>query len=289
MTAVRIIQTENGPVFPVCDLVENIGYSRSAATKALSRHKKMFNGLTCSQPIDTATRGIQQVKCLNEEGVRQFILLLTPSEEENPELCRRVELFKAQQLGKQAPPIPGIIPPVMGPDPLADALNRHADIADILIDRYDYPAETARKLAMAAVVQEVGDAAMIYKGPAMLTAPDEVLVKPAKCDPSSACFMDEADPDFEKYFSLRKVAQYTNLTEDRARNILEKTGLLHWANGIWHLTPIGQQFGKVFTTYPLAPHRMTPNKMIRWSPEAIERVKAYVSAGQSQLVESTSG
>lgn len=283
----RIIQTGAGPVVPIVDIAAGIGYTRSAISKMIKRYPEAFNGLSVIQPVETGNRGVQHMICLTREGVDQLLVRLEPASTTKPELREKVQALKERAFSSRPAALPAPQPVT---SPLIDSLNRNADIADILVDRYNYQPEVARSLAMAAVVEECGESALVFKGPAMLPAPKAEETVPAlPATTCSQCIMSEADPDFEKFFSLRKVAEYTGLQEDRARNILEKTGLLHWEHGIWHLTQVGKQFGKVFTTYPLAPHRMTEKKMIRWSPEAIERVKAYVSAGQSQLVEPTSG
>lgn len=280
----RIIQTADGPVVPIVDIAAGIGYTRSAISKMLKRYPEAFNGLSVIQPVETGSRGVQHMICLTREGVDQLLIRLEPASTTKPELREKVQALKDRAFSNHHEA------PLAATTPLIDSLNRNADIADILVDRYNYQPEVARSLAMAAVVEECGGPALIFKGPAMLSAPKaEESVPALPLMSCSKCIMSEADPEFEKYFSLRKVAEYTGLQEDRVRNILEKSGLLHWEHGIWHLTQVGKQFGKVFTTYPLAPHRMTEKKMIRWSPAAIERVKTYVSAGQAQLVESTSG
>jgi hypothetical protein len=267
---------------PLVDIVDNIGYTRSAATKTISRHPEMFEGLKTFQSIDTPGRGKQQGTCLTEEGARRFLMLLSPSSTTKPELRQKIEEFKIQCLNKAvSAPVPAVTGQPPRGDPLAEALRHHADIADILIARYGYKEEVARGLAMAAVVEEVGDPALIYKGPAALpAAPEErKALECENCNGSLGMF----DPDYEKYFSARKIAKFTGVTEDQVRNILEKEGLISWAHGITSLTMLGRQFGKVFITFPEWPHRTYEQKNIRWSNAAVERVKAHMM-GQTALV-----
>jgi hypothetical protein len=278
----------------VIDIVENIGYSRSAVTKAIRRHPGVFKGLTISQPVDTRTRGEQQCKCLNEEGIKQLIMLMEPGAQSNPDLYERVEAFKARVLRES--PVPAPVAMALPEDQphstvsLKASLLHHADIADILIERWGYSEETARRLAMAAVVEEVGDEAAIFKGPAMLpaAAPEEgTPATAAEENPKCRdCIMLEADPDFDRYFSLEKVAAMCAITKVQAQNILEKQDLIAIRIGVIHLTRLAEslEIGRVFTHYPLAPHRMNPKKIIRYSPKAIERVKAALQAQQAPLI-----
>jgi len=166
----------------------------------------------------------------------------------------------------------GNAPTVPKQDPLLDSLNRNADIAEILISRYEYDAKVARSIAMANVVNEVGDAALPWKGPAALPVPDTIPTLP-----------DEADPDFEKYFSLKKMCEMCRSTRDEVVNILEKERIISYTNGIWHLTGLGQQFGKTFRTYPLYPHRMMAKIHIRYSPAAINIIRGRLASKQTVL------
>lgn len=281
---IRIIESEIGPVIPALDIAKNIGYTRSAITKAMERGKKkdkaLFNGLTAYPRIETK-HGIQPVLCLTPVGIDRLISILDPPSKSKAELCERIAAFRKSALSKSTDKsIHETIP--AAPDLIIMSLNRNADIAEILINRYDYDPVVAHNLAMTNVVNEVGDIALPWKGPAALPAPDLFPVAEHRRWPEPA-LPPEADPDFDRYFSLRKIAEIVKESEDRVRNILEKEGLLSYSNTIWHLTRVGEQFGKVFTTYPLWPHRMTEKKNIRWSPAAIERVRIHLSAGQTQL------
>ena len=282
---IRIIESEIGPVIPALDIAENIGYTRSAITKAMDRGKKedktLFNGLIAYPRIETK-HGVQPVLCFSPAGIDRLLGLLEPSPKSKAELCERIEAFRTSALlrstGKPDPETDK-------PDPLIAALNRNADIAEILITRYDYDPTVAHSIAMNNVANEVGEAALPWKGPALLpdAEPQEDLRKDLpqceKCNGSLGTF----DPDYDRYFSVRKIAKFTEQSEDRVRNILEKEGLTSWAHGITSLTVLGRQFGKVFITYPEWPHRTYEQKNIRWSPAAVERIRVHLSAGQTHL------
>jgi len=280
---VRVLPSEIGPVIPVVDIISNIGYSRSSVTKALNRHPDMFKGLTTFQPIDTR-RGSQQGQCLNGAGVRNLILLLQPSAESKPDLRARVEAFKAEQYGKleetEKAPVP---------DLLESSLLHYGRIGNILIKEWECPADVARRLAMAAVVEECGESAVRFRGP-FLGEPAKT-VPPALPAPGQAMdsSIEAPDPDFERYFSMQKVAEMCQCSRNEAVNILEKEGVIAYANGIWHLTRLGEQFGKAFPTYPLFPQRLTRKMMIRYSPAAVNLVRGRLNTTQTALPAARAG
>ena len=279
LTTPRVLPSPIGPVIPAVDVARNIGYSRSALTHAMSKNKPLFNGLKISMEIETA-RGAQQGTCLNSEGVAQLLSVLSPSGTSKSELKERLDAYREKVFGGKA------MLPAAGPDSLTVSLQKQADIADILITKWGRDPEAVRRLCMAAVIEECGDA-IRYRG--LFTCEDKTPLLPSPEGTRCAdCIMAEADPDFEKYFSRQKVADMTGTTYDQVGNILEGQGILTYANGTYHLTKFGETSGtgKVFTHYPLAPHRMTPKKMIRFSNIAVERVRAHLSAGQSKLASS---
>jgi hypothetical protein len=291
LDAVRILETGIGPVIPVVDIIKNIGYNRSAITKTMNRHPKMFKGLTISQRIDTPTRGKQPFLCMNEKAIRNLILLMEPSSISKPELCERVDAFKAatfRKIGAIEEPV-AIAPLAPQQDPLKDALIQNADIADIMIERFGYSPDIAHRIAMTNVINEVGEKAVPWKGPALLTGPEDeenkitqVAATCADCVGSIA----RPDPEYEKFFSYRKLADYMNLTEAEVKEIMKKEGLLSWSNGSYHPTMLATKdgrYGRAFVTYPEWPHRTYERKNIRWSPVALSMIRAHIS-GQSTLV-----
>lgn len=73
----RALPSSIGTVIPVVDIAENLGYSRSAITKAIERNKELFEGLTSSETLPT-TGGNQTFLCINNTGTERLILLLRP-------------------------------------------------------------------------------------------------------------------------------------------------------------------------------------------------------------------
>lgn len=273
----RTIPSDIGPVIPIIDIVENIGYSRSAVTKTLKRHEAFFIGLTSSQSIDTR-RGPQYAKCLNAEGVRRLIMLLDPSAKTNPELFKRVESFKLsvlENLGESPIPVssPASLQGNQFQDPVLGSLRKNAERAKVLVSDYKYPEETALRLAMEAVVQECGDEARQFKGPA--TAP--ALPAPVQED------LPPADPDFERYHSLEKLSTYCQCSSKEAHRILEDEHVIECVNKIWRLTRYGERYGKMFECMPFFPHSRARRWMIRYHPDAVQLVRGKLMGMQLPL------
>ena len=271
---VRIIESEIGPVIPLVDIADQLHYTSSGLRKVVGRHPGTFQAEKVFIPIPTA-RGPQKGWCLTRKGMEDLILLISPGSGTKAGLLeKRVEKFH------MGPAVPALSSPQS--DPVITYLKRNAEIADILVKGYGYTEEVAHRLAMQDAVNKHGEVLAPFKAPALLPAADPQ--EPVAYEHCESCLIKEEDPDFDRYFSLRKIAEITHESEDRVRNILEKEGLLSYHHGVWHLTTLGQKFGKVFTHYPLFPHRLTKKNMIRWSPAAIERVKVHLSAGQTSLV-----
>lgn len=264
---IRVIDSEIGPVIPVVDICELIGYSRSSLDRAIKGHTEKISPCQTFVTLPSSG-GPQRFMCLNRKGMDYLFMIIHPSKSKMS-LDELLE-FRMATLARLGAEPPTLAEHQQG-SALKDALIRNADIADVLIERYKYNPDTARSLAMAAVVEEVGEPAKPYRGPAMLPPPALPAGEMA----------DMADPDFDRYFPLKKVAEMTRQTEDRVRNIFEIAGILAFANGIWHLTKLGEDFGKVFVYYPLYPHRMIEKKTIRYGPAAVDLVRRM--SGQTEL------
>ena len=273
---IRIIEQNNDFWFPLVDLATAWGLNPNTLYQLIARNGRKFRNrvsdvhVTCTPSEDEL-----EYKSVNEQGFYVLLGAVNTDRLKNPAAAAAIdrfqywvpELIQKYRKGQAIANLPA-------DNPLAAALTRHADIADILIARYGYKPEIARKLAMQAVVTEQGENAIIYRGPALLPAPEPEALP---VEPTGA------DPDFDKYFSLTKVAEFCKCTTDQARNILEKERVLDNSNGIWHLTRYGEGFGKVFIINPQYPHRLTERKTIRYNPEAVELVRKHMAAGQSEL------
>jgi hypothetical protein len=260
----RILESPIGPVIPIVDITRQIGYSRSGATRVIERHAGSFVGLTAT--VSTKTRaGTRPTKCLTQKGIEEFIRFLAPDPVLYPDLAERVRQFKARAFGEAAQSAPAL-PPAQ-PDEIVTALMVYADRADTLINRWGYKPEVARSLCMAAAVEKYPDLVSI-RGPA--TADSTVLELPEKTgDTPIDTELPKADPDFERYFPLSKIAEMCKCDEDVARRILEDEGIIGFANRHTTLSTRSslEDFGKVFTCYPYFPHRMTPRGHIRYNSD----------------------
>ncbi|MGA9622055.1 hypothetical protein [Methanoregula sp.] len=264
---IRVIENNGDVWIPISDLANAWGIDRSTPDKMVARNPQVFDGVSATV-LDKAST---PMSCVNERGLyllmgkistgrlkdKEARAAVTRFQRWFPELIQR---YRKREIGEVASH--------PASDLLIASLHRNADIAEILIARYAYDAQVARSIAMANVVNEIGDAALPWKGPAALT------------DPS---LPDDADPDFEKYFSLKKICEMCRITRDEVVNILEKERIIAYTNGIWHLTGLGQQFGKTFRTYPLYPHRMMSKMNIRYSPAAINIIRGRLVSKQTEL------
>ena len=91
----------------------------------------------------------------------------------------------------------------------------------------------------------------------------------------------KADPDYEKYFSFRKLAQFCQCEEKDARKILIDEGVIAYTHLV--LTKYGERFGRLFTVTPEAPHRTYEEIRIRYSPDAVQLVRGKLASTQMRL------
>ena len=77
---VRVIQSDIGPVIPVVDIADMIGYSRGAITKAIKEHEGKMSPCKTFIPLPTSG-GSQQFLCLNRTGVDYLLVFIHPSKD----------------------------------------------------------------------------------------------------------------------------------------------------------------------------------------------------------------
>ena len=258
----RIIETEAGPVVPVMDIARQMGCSRTTISNIMRRHPSLFRTTTSSEGLQTPS-GKQKHTCIAKSAVEDLISHLRPLNHDD--LPARIDTFRASQIRKNA-----------APPALSDVLKRHADAADTLIDRWNYKPEVARSLAMTAAVEEC-PALLPYRGPASLPA-NEPLALPAPVSELPA-----ADPDYDRYFSLRKLAEFCQCEQKDARKILVDEGVVAYQNNHLILTKYGERFARLFTVMPEAPHRTYTEIRIRYSPEAVQLVRGKLFGIQTHL------
>jgi len=290
----RIIDSDIGPVIPVGDVCALVGYSRSAATRLINRpsNAPSFAGLTINQTIKGAS-GSRTLLCLTEEGVRRFLKAMCPDETTRPQLAKRIAQFRAETFDRDMIlPAPPRAPPTDEENKIVTILSDAADVADVLHDRWEYPKDVARRLAMQDAVNKHPGLLDPFKGPAVLSSQEDsaVLALPAPAaeipQRCKECIVLEADPDYDRTFTTGKIAEMVKQPEVWVRTVLEKDGLLIFVNKSMHLTTLAQklEMGKIFTYYPQAPHNWAERKGIRWYPKAIERIRAVLVAQQAPLI-----
>lgn len=74
----RVLPSNIGPVMPVVDIADMLGYSRSAITKAIKDHEGKMSPCKTFLPLPTPG-GNQQFLCLNRTGVDYLLLFIHPS------------------------------------------------------------------------------------------------------------------------------------------------------------------------------------------------------------------
>lgn len=74
----RVLSSDIGPVMPVVDIADMLGYSRSAITKAIKDHEGKMSPCKTFLPLPTLG-GNQQFLCLNRTGVDYLLLFIHPA------------------------------------------------------------------------------------------------------------------------------------------------------------------------------------------------------------------
>lgn len=97
---IRLIQSNIGPVIPVIDLADKIGYSRSSLSNIIDKNAELFEGFTIYETLET-NGGPQRFLCVNSTGADRLILLMKPSKNRR-EIFERVEAFRAHAFGQLA-------------------------------------------------------------------------------------------------------------------------------------------------------------------------------------------
>jgi len=148
-----------------------------------------------------------------------------------------------------------------------DIINHYLDIADIAIFRSDVPKDIAHAQAWALANTETKlDLTMTISS--YIKAQSTVQLQlPAASH--------EDIVNYDKHFSITKVASALKLPIDKVRNVLESLNIIYFENGIWKLTSHGEQYGKMFMVTPGYPYRTTQKCYIKYNPLLIDLLKKY--------------
>jgi hypothetical protein len=256
----RIIESPIGPVVPVADIARQFGRERSTITRILNKpaNKALFAGCLSTQRIATKA-GSRPCVCITKTGMEELISHLRPINQDN--LPERIGKFRETLMKRSTVPA------------LSDVLTEYGKRARALANEWDVDITVARKVLMAAAVEKYTDLAPCR---ALIPANSSPLELPEKTGSnSSEPELPKADPDFERYYSLEKLAEYCQCSSDTARNILEKKRVIERVNGIWRLTMKGMQepYGKMFPHMPWYPHLLVLKWAIRYHPNAVQLVR----------------
>ena len=234
----------------------------------------------------TTPGGYQQFTCITTEGMIGLFLPVFLARSKRKEVQDRIVEFRRWavntfqpgwesrnhihiQQGTQNVPTQAI-----------DIVNANLDIAEIAIKRSGVPKEVAHGYAWALAAEQTGMELNVYasfiknqnhpedRAIPKLALPDKTGNETVLVDP-------EQKADYERHFSLTKVAEIVKQPVDKVRNVLEKIGLIYHENGIWHLTKRGQEFGKNFMVYPGYPYSTHQRSYIKYNPDAIKVMRAY--------------
>jgi len=262
----HIIDSPIGPVIPVDEVAKHIGYSRSAVSNTINNpeNRALFAPFISSVRVK-GTGGYRTRLCITKAGMEELIAHhLRPINRDN--LPARIGKFREAMVKRSADPAP------------SDILTEYGKQARALATEWGVDITVARKVLMAAAVEECPK---LTPCRALIPANSAVLELPEKTGPnSSELELPQADPDFERYYSLEKLADYCQCSRDTARNILEDEKIIERVNGIWRLTKKGldpeHPYGKMFPHMPWYPHLLSVKWAIRYHPNATHFIRGKI-------------
>ena len=222
----RVIPSAIGPVIPVVDIAENLGYTRSSITNTITKNKELFEGFTSNEALPTIG-GIQVFLCMNSTGIERLILLLRPMKN-RAELCQRVESFRAKAFGKLAEQKVGPAPP--NPDA---ALKASLSTARLLATETGGDLAAFQRIALEKC--GLGDWA-----PALSTVPKH------------------GEPG---WYNPTQLGEMCGLTAEQVNAYLYNTAFQYREGRIWRLNPTGEMHGKEYIFEATSGHREI---RIRW-------------------------
>jgi prophage antirepressor-like protein len=267
---IRAIEYKGEVWIPIVDIAEAWGLDRSNVTKIIKRNAEVFAGLSTVVDImspNTLPSDIigNSLKCVNEQGVYVLALKVSAGRIKDKEVKKTIIRFQKwvpeliQQFRKGE-----LVSPTQLQKPV-DILNRELDLADLLIKRSGMPKEIAHSMAIVLAGDKAGMDLHCYS--TYLKAQTTQLQLPAASH--------EDIVNYDKHFSITKVAAALKLPIDKVRNVLESLNIIYFENGIWKLTAHGEQYGKMFMVTPGYPYRTTQKAYIKYNPLLIDLLKKY--------------
>ena len=263
-----IIESDIGPVIPVDEVARHIGCGRATISNTI--HKPENRALFAPYILTVRVKGKAGYRdrlCITKDGMEELIAHMRPVNKDN----------RSERIGKFRRALQSREGHVVSLD-LSDVLTEYGRQARVLSTEWGVDLPVAQRVVMATAVERFPDLtpyrALVGAGDKPHDAIQE-LPAPAAGP--------KADPDYEKYFSLRKLAQFCQCEEKDARKILVDEGVVTYQNTHLVLTKYGERFGRLFTVTPEAPHRTYEEIRIRYSPEAVQLVRGKLASTQMRL------
>ena len=263
-----IIESDIGPVIPADEVARHIGCGRATISNTI--HKPENRALFAPYILTVRVKGNAGYRdrlCITKDGMEELIAHMRPVNKDN----------RSERIGKFRRALQSREGNVVSLD-LSDVLTEYGRQARVLSTEWGVDLPVAQRVVMATAVERFPDLtpyrALVGAGDKPHDAIQE-LPAPAAGP--------KADPDYEKYFSLRKLAQFCQCEEKDARKILIDEGVIAYQNTHLVLTKYDERFGRLFTVTPEAPHRMYEEIRIRYSPEAVQLVRGKLASIQMRL------
>ena len=263
-----IIESDIGPVIPVDEVARHIGCGRATISNTI--HKPENRALFAPYILTVRVKGKAGYRdrlCITKAGMEELIAHMRPVNKDNR--SERIGKFRRALQSRE-----GHVVPL----DLSDVLTEYGRQARVLSTEWGVDLPVAQRVVMATAVERFPDLTP-YR--ALVGAEDKphdaIQELPA---PAAG---PKADPDYEKYFSLRKLSQFCQCEEKDARKILVDEGVVTYQNTHLVLTKYGERFGRLFTVTPEAPHRTYEEIRIRYSPEAVQLVRGKLASTQMRL------
>jgi len=214
----RILDSPIGKVIPVIDIVDYIGYSRSAITKAMKVWEGKISPHKTFLPLETPG-GIQQCLCLTRSGVDYLFLLIHPSKS-RMSIDQLME-FRKTTMDKMGDEKKDIVP-VQDPPRIEEMLERARHYAELT------NADT--KAFQAAVFTKYGMPE--FAGALQLTPPNVVRGETGWYNVTQLCEM----------YPMVEIAGHP----ERLNKYLQNRGYIYRQNGKPRLQPKGEPHGKEY-------------------------------------------
>jgi prophage antirepressor-like protein len=258
---IRVLEHDHDIWFPLTDIASAWGIDRSTPDKIIERNEDVFFGLS-NTVLDAASTPL---KCLNERGLYLLMGKISAAHLKNVEAKKTIIRFQrwfpelVQKYRKKE-----IVQTTLVLQTPIDIINERLDIADIAVKRSGVPKEIAH--AMAWATGDVKEISLSIAGYIKAQSTVQLQLPEAM----------QADKiEYDRLFSITKVASALKLPIDKVRNVLDSLNIIYFENGIWKLTAHGEQYGKMFMVTPGWPYRTNQKCYIKYNPLLIDLLKKY--------------